>query len=223
LQHPVAMTTEHVTALTELERDALGEIANIAMGRAANSIRQMVGHQVLLSVPAVEILSKQVAAQVVGTPDNRILVAIRQDFTGAFSGRALLIFPETSGLELMRAVVGRSLSLKDIVELQDEALAEIGNVILNSWLATIANLLKRNLPVSLPVVLRGDGKCIFEVDETATAFVLFLRVKFEINHFQMQGYVALLMEVPSIVELRALIAEFVINVTEERGRKKSRP
>jgi chemotaxis protein CheC len=170
------MTTEHVTALTELERDALGEIANIAMGRAANSIRQMVGHQVLLSVPAVEILSKQVAAQVVGTPDNRILVAIRRDFTGAFSGRALLIFPETSGLELMRAVVGRSLSLKDIVELQDEALAEIGNVILNSWLATIANLLKRNLPVSLPVVLRGDGKRIFEVDETA--FVLFLRVKF---------------------------------------------
>jgi chemotaxis protein CheC len=145
------MTTEHVTALTELERDALGEIANIAMGRAANSIRLMVGHQVLLSVPAVEIVSKQVAAQVVGTPDNRILVAIRQDFTGAFSGRALLIFPETSGLELMRAVVGRSLSLKDIIELQDEALAEIGNVILNSWLATIANLLKRNLPVSLPV------------------------------------------------------------------------
>jgi chemotaxis protein CheC len=217
------MITEHVTALTELERDALGEIANIAMGRAANSIRQMVGHPVLLSVPAAEIVSKQVAAEVVGTPDNRILVAIRQDFTGAFSGRALLIFPETSSLELMRAVVGRSLSLKDIVELQDEALAEIGNVILNSWLATVANLLKRTLPVSLPVVIRGEGKRIFEIEETANTFVLFLRVKFQINHFQMQGYVALLMEVPSIVELRALIAEFVINVTEERGQKKSRP
>jgi chemotaxis protein CheC len=40
-------------------------------------------------VPAVEILSKEAAAQIVGTPDNRILVAVRQDFTGAFSGRAL--------------------------------------------------------------------------------------------------------------------------------------
>jgi hypothetical protein len=105
------MTTEHVTALTELERDALGEIANIAMGRAANSIRQMVGHHVLLSVPAVEILSKQLAAQVVGTPDNRILVAIRQDFTGAFSGRALLIFPETSGLELMRPELNEAFAI----------------------------------------------------------------------------------------------------------------
>jgi chemotaxis protein CheC len=208
------MSIQHVAALTELERDALGEIANMAMGRAANSIRKMVGHQVLLSVPAVEILSKETAAQIVGAPDNRILVAVRQDFAGAFSGRALLIFPETSSLELMRAVVGRSLSVKDIVEFQDEALAEIGNVILNSWVATIANLLKRSLPMSLPIVLRGDGKRIFEVEESAATFVLFLRIRFEINHFQMQGYVALLMEVPSIVELRSLVADFVIRITQ---------
>jgi chemotaxis protein CheC len=215
----LAMTIEQVTALTELERDALGEVANIAMARAANSIRQMVGHQVLLSVPSVEILSKEAAAQIVGTPDNRILVAIRQDFTGAFSGRALLIFPETSSLELMRAVVGRSLSLKDIIDFQDEALAEIGNVILNSWVATIANLLKRNLPMSLPVVVRGDGRRVFEVEESPTTFVLFLRIRFAINHFQMQGYVALLMEIPSIVELRSLVADFVITVTQARDEK----
>jgi chemotaxis protein CheC len=209
------MSIQHVAALTELERDALGEIANMAMGRAANSIRKMVGHQVLLSVPAVEILSKETAAQIVGAPDNRILVAVRQDFAGAFSGRALLIFPETSSLELMRAVVGRSLSVKDIVEFQDEALAEIGNVILNGWVATIANLLKRSLPMSLPIVLRGDGKRIFELEESAATFVLFLRIRFEINHFQMQGYIALLMEVPSIVELRSLVADFVIRITQD--------
>jgi chemotaxis protein CheY-P-specific phosphatase CheC len=57
------MTIETVATLTELERDALGEIANIAMARAATSIRQMVGHQVFLSVPAVEILAKEAAAQ----------------------------------------------------------------------------------------------------------------------------------------------------------------
>jgi chemotaxis protein CheC len=210
------MTVEPVRALTELERDALGEIANIAMARAANSIRTMVGHQVLLSVPAAEILSKESAAQIVATSDDRILVAVRQANTGAFSGRALLIFPETSSLELMRAIVGRSVSLKEVIELQDEALAEIGNVIFNSWVATIANLLKRNLPMSLPVVVRGDSKRVFEVDESATTFVLFLRIKFVINHFQMQGYVALLMEIPSIAELRSLVADFVCRLDEPR-------
>jgi chemotaxis protein CheC len=210
------MTTEQkLTMLTELERDALGEIANLAMGRAANSIRQMVGHQVLLSVPAVETLSKEAAAQIVGTPDNRILVAVRQDFTGAFSGRALLVFPETSSLELLRAVLGRSLSVRDVIDLQDEALAEIGNVILNSWLATIANLLKRTLPMSVPTVVRGDGKHIFEADGSAEDIVLFLRVRFQINHFEMRGYVALLMGIPSIVELRSLVADFVIRLTKD--------
>jgi chemotaxis protein CheC len=52
------MTIGHLTPLTELERDALGEVSNIAMARAANSLRQMVEHEVLLSVPAVEILSQ---------------------------------------------------------------------------------------------------------------------------------------------------------------------
>ena len=64
----VAMTIEQVTALTELERDALGEIANIAMARAAVSIRQMVGHQVLLSVPAVEILPTEAMLRSSGRP-----------------------------------------------------------------------------------------------------------------------------------------------------------
>jgi chemotaxis protein CheC len=216
-----AMTSfeQQVTTLTELERDALGEIANIAMGRAAASIRTMVGHQVLLSVPAAEILSKEAAAQIVGAPDNRILVAVRQDFNGAFSGRALLIFPETSSFELMRAVIGRSLSLKEITESQDELLAEIGNVVLNSWVATIANLLKRTLPTSLPMVVRGDGKRVLEGEESATAFALFLRVRFEINHFHMRGHVALLMDTPSIVELRSLVAEFVISITQTRDEK----
>lgn len=55
------------------------------------------------------------------------------DLNGAFSGRALLIFPETNNLELVRAVVERQLSLDDIVDLEDKALAETGNIILNSW------------------------------------------------------------------------------------------
>jgi hypothetical protein len=37
-----------------------------------------------------------VAAEKVLRDDNPNLVAIRQDFAGAFSGRALLIFPEVS-------------------------------------------------------------------------------------------------------------------------------
>src|SRR5678816_1803992 len=164
--------TERVTPLTELERDALAELSNVAMARAATSLRQMVKTEVLLSVPTVEIMTPDDAAQAIAKPGNPNLVAIRQDFTGAFSGRALLIFPETTSLELVRGVVGRELPLEDIVDLEDEALAETGNIILNSWVATIANLLKRGLRMSLPTVVRGDSSQMFKSEESQS-LVLF--------------------------------------------------
>jgi chemotaxis protein CheC len=211
------MTTAHVTPLTDLERDALGEISNIAMARAANSLRQMVEYQVILSVPSVDIMSKESATQLLAKSNTSTLVAIRQDFTGAFSGRALLIFPEASSLELVRAVVGRQLPLEDIANLEDEALAETGNIILNSWVATIANLLKSGLKMSLPTVLRGDSRQMLKSDESQN-LVLFLHIKFEISTMEIRGYVALLMDIPSIDELRSLIADFISDAT-----KTSRP
>ena len=207
------MAAEPFTPLTDLERDALGELTNIAMARASNSLRQMVEHQVLLSVPSVEIMSQQAAAKLIAKPDNPKLVAIRQDFSGPFSGRALLIFPEASSLELVRLVVGRQLSISDIIDLED-GLAETGNIILNSWVATIANLLKQGLKMSLPVVIRFDGQHIFQGVDDKTSFVLFLHIKFEISNKEIHGYVALLMDIPSLDELRLLLSDFIRNTTE---------
>jgi chemotaxis protein CheC len=120
------MTTERLTPLTDLESDALAELANVAMARASVSLRTMIQHEVVLSVPTVEILAPKEAIARVAKPGNPNLVAVRQDFSGVFSGRALLIFPEASSLELVRMVVGRQLALADIIDLEDEALAETG-------------------------------------------------------------------------------------------------
>ena len=207
------MPSDPFIPLSELERDALAELSNIAMAKAANSLRQMIQHEVLLAVPSVEIFTSGSAAQLVAKPDNPKLVAVRQDFVGAFSGRALLIFPERNSLELVRAVVGRQLPLDDIVDLEDEALAETGNIILNSWVATIANLLKSALKMSLPVVIRGDSSHMFE--NAPSNLVLFLHIKFEIRQKEIGGYVALLMDVPSLDELRSLIAGFVRSLTRD--------
>jgi len=206
------MTTERHTPLTDLESDALAELANVAMARASVSLRTMIQHEVLLSVPTVEILAPKDAIARVAKPGNPNLVAVRQDFSGVFSGRALLIFPEASSLELVRVVVGRQLALEDIVDLEDEALAETGNIILNSWVATIANLLKKNLKMSLPVVIRRDQSHIFESVSPRESFILFLHIKFDISQQQIRGYVALMMDVPSVAELRSLIADYVVSL-----------
>jgi chemotaxis protein CheC len=206
------MTAERLAPLTELERDALAELSNVAMARAATSLRQMVQTEVALSVPSVQIMTPDEAADIVARPGNPNLVAVRQDFSGPFAGRALLIFPEATSLELVRAVVGQQLAIEDIVDLEDEALAETGNIILNSWVATLANLLKQRLTMSLPMVIRRDRHHIFESTRRDAAVILFLHIKFDIRSKEIGGYVALMMDVPSIGALRALIAEYVISI-----------
>src|SRR3954453_155535 len=192
--------------LSEIEQDALAEIANMGVSRAASSLRRMVGEQVLLSVPAGNIVSRRVASRMVEKGHSPKLVAVQQSFEGPFSGRALLIFPEAQSLELVRSIVGEEHSLEDVIDLEQEALAETGNVILNACLATIANLLRRTMRMSLPSVVRGDGKTLFEGDDGTTEgdLVLFLYIGFTIKNRDIRGFIALLMDLPSITALKKI-------------------
>ncbi|MGA0605151.1 chemotaxis protein CheX [Phenylobacterium sp. VNQ135] len=200
--------------LNDLEIDALTELVNIGVSRAAASLRQMVDRQVFLSVPSVEVVSRREAVTLMAEREIGDLVAVRQDFTGAFSGRALLIFPEANSLALVRAVTGDELSDPEMRAFEDEALAETGNVVLNNCLATMANMLQRPLDMSLPGVLRGEGARLFQLDEAPASdgVVLFLYINFAISERDVRGYIAVLMDLPSLDALKTLIGEFIARV-----------
>ncbi|MDG2522121.1 chemotaxis protein CheX [Caulobacter segnis] len=203
--------------LEVLERDALTELVNIGVSRAAASLRKMVGEQVLLSVPSVEVVSRTGAAALIREREHGELVAVRQDFEGVFSGRALLIFPQANSLSLVHAVSGGALSPQETAEMEQEALAETGNVVLNSCLATMANMLQEPLTMSLPEVIRGDGLVLFNssTQPGEEGVVLFLYINFAINDRDIRGYIAMLMDLPSLEALRRLIADFIARVTAD--------
>jgi len=205
--------------LDDLERDALTEIVNIGVSRAASNLRKMIGGEVLLSVPSIDVVSQRRAARLISEREVTELVAVRQGFEGPFSGRALLIFPETNSLELVRAVTGGELSAAEVVEMEVEALAETGNVILNSCLATMANMLKRSLTMTVPEVLRGTGASLFEVDESASSegLVLFLYIDFAVRKHDIRGYIAMIMDIPSLGILKELLDEFIARVVGDDG------
>jgi chemotaxis protein CheC len=197
--------------LDELELDALTELVNLGVSRAALNLREMVGEQVMLSVPRVELIPRKQAIEALRKNEPNALVAVHQVFEGDLLGRALLIFPETQSLELVRAVTSSSLSLEDILELEDEAMAETGNIVLNGFLATIANLLHRTLKISLPEVLRGDGAALFNLPPppAGSDVVLFVYINFSVRERDIQGYIALLMDLPSLTSLKLLLREFI--------------
>jgi chemotaxis protein CheC len=203
--------------LSAIEQDAIAEIANMGVSRAAASLRQMVGEQVLLSVPAVKIVSRETAASLVNGGEPAKLVAVQQSFEGPFSGKALLIFPQAQSLELVRSIVGEDHSLEDVIDLEQEALAETGNIILNGCLATIANVLHSTMRMSLPSVIRGDGPTLFEVQNEGDTgkLVLFLYIDFSIRNRDIRGFIALLMDLPSIAALKDIVRKFIEDIEQQ--------
>ena len=69
--------------------------------------------------------------------------------------------------------------------------------------------------MSLPVVVRGDSRQMLRSDDTQN-LVLFLHIKFEVSKKEINGYVALLMDIPSVEALRVLIADFIDSVTYKK-------
>ena len=208
------MNLEGTASLTEAEQDALAEIANMGVSRAATSLRQMLGEQVVLAVPAARIVTRETAARLVARGDKSGLVAVEQSFEGPFSGKALLIFPEAQSLELVRTIVGDEHSIEDVIDLEQEALAETGNIILNACLATIANVLRRTMTVSLPTVIRGTGDTLFGASSETQEenLVLFLYIDFRAKNRDIKGFIALLLDLPSITAMKSIVNDYIDSV-----------
>jgi len=209
------MTSSAPMILNALALDALTELVNLGVSHAANSLAKMIREEVILSVPKVTLVGREEAIKILGEREAKNLVAVHQTFEGDISGRALLIFPEERSLELVRAVIGRELTVEEIIEREQEAMAETGNVILNSCLATMANLLKRSLRISLPEVLRGQGVEFFNLAPPPEPgdTVMLIYINFTVRQRNIEGYIAMLMDMPSLATLQALLDEFIERTT----------
>lgn len=196
-----------------LERDAVEEILNVAIGQAAASLSRLVRDQIALSVPFVEFLTPAVAAERLdGTTIGTESVAVRQHFSSSFSGDILLIFPERRSLDLVRSMLGDSVPMDSLTELEQEALLEVGNIILNACLGSLANQLGLVIESSLPIYLRGRGASILEAKHPDTELVMFLQVDFSLATKGVQGYLAFVMDIVSARHFADAVSAYVSRV-----------
>lgn len=201
-------------ALTELEQDALAEVFNIGVGLAADVLSQMVNETVRLSVPLVELTSQEVASTQFHDRENRPLCAIRQTYSGEVTTDAILMFPEENSLELVRSMVGSDIPLEQLTEMEQDAMAEIGNIILNAVISQLSNTLGLSFEGSLPEVNMVTGDTIFADFGQAggpggQATVLMLTIDFELSTRQVSGYLAFLLDIPSSEKLIARLDRFI--------------
>ncbi|WP_205853715.1 chemotaxis protein CheX [Phenylobacterium deserti] len=192
-------------SLSELELDALTELINIGVSRAAASLATMCHEPVTLTVPAISTVTPEQASEMIGGARVGKVVAVEQAYVGDVSGRALLIFPEDNSLELARAVAGDA--EPEAADMASEAVLETGNVVLQTCLSAIANLLQRNLQIATPKLVEGRARELFpRVSQDA---VLFVYINFSLRGRRIRGYIALLMDLAALKALKRLVSEFV--------------
>ncbi|MBY6263969.1 chemotaxis protein CheC [Azospirillum sp. 412522] len=204
--------------LSELERDALAELGNIGIGRASTALGRMLGGLVTLSVPTVEMVPAQEVAGLLDQALTPPLVGVSETLGGLFAGCALLVFPQAGSLPLARAALPPDVSAEDASEMEDEVLAELGNVVLNSALALVANLLGEAVDTGLPAVFRGDAAevlrgCTGPVPAEEGAAVLFhidLRANLPGGDgIVVGGRVVLLLDAGSAGALQAKLSRYI--------------
>lgn len=196
------------TTLSELQQDTLKETFNLAIGRAAAALSAMVGEEIHLTVPQLVLLNRWEANALITTCSENHLTAVKQSFSGPFSGMALLIYPEENSLELVHILLRESVPLASLTEMEQESLTEVGNIILNACLGTFANVMGAEFQCDIPEYLAGPCDQLLDrmtrengVDGEDEPMIL-LYVDFVIHETAIKGYVLLLLDRLAVASLK---------------------
>lgn len=153
--------------LNEDQLDALTEIVNIGVGRGAASLHSLVDKPIDLRVPNVRLCSLTELNTELGLGDEPVDTSVVQGFDGAIAGRALLAFPRKSGVALAKLVAEDETEQNELEFDLAEILEEIGNIVLNGVLGSLANVLTDDFRYSVPELYMGSASQALARDVSA--------------------------------------------------------
>ncbi len=187
--------------LSPLEEDLLTEMFNLGVGSASNSLSKMVDQEVKLSVPTVIFDSIENVAASIG--NDQFICGVTQEIKGPFNAQSMLLFPEEGSFEVVNRMLGDSLSREMLVDMQQEALSEIGNIVLNACIGSIAQMLGSTFEVDLPSYKLETAEHILITDNRKSIdTVMFIHVEMTLSESAITGYMAFLLETGSMTKLQ---------------------
>ncbi|HKJ75763.1 MAG TPA: chemotaxis protein CheC [Gammaproteobacteria bacterium] len=144
--------------LTHLQQDALAEMANISASRAAKQLSVLLRDSIDITVPRVEIARvDELSERVAPMAEDPGLVCVYQEFSGDLRGRLHLVFHDEGSQSLVQALVGEAVTVTDddLRAYEHEAMTEIGNIIISTFAAMLADLLGTEFRLGVPHYAEG--------------------------------------------------------------------
>ncbi len=199
--------------LNEMQRDALGELFNLGVGRAANSLSLIVRDEVELTAPAVSLVAPEEVAETLLGSQLRELSMVSIDFTGPFVAQTILLFPERNALSIVSHMLDPSMSPEEMSEFEQEAMCEVGNIILNACISALADELQVEFEGGLPEHHFSNSNTLPLTGEDDDRMVLLLQIQLMMRQEQVEGHLLFLLSVSSI----RILLEHVDRYLERMG------
>ncbi|PLA76748.1 chemotaxis protein CheC [Ligilactobacillus agilis] len=135
-------------AYSEIELDGLKEIVNIGGGNAATSISQMINSRVDMDVPEVEVMAYDELYQKI-IADDVEMHAVLSKIVGDIDGALLFVIADESGQKIAKMMLSSDDNPSN--EIIASAVTELTNILFNSFLRAIGDMLQIQLIASLPI------------------------------------------------------------------------
>lgn len=207
------MAIKNFEQLNEMHIDILREIGNIGAGNAATSLSQMLMKKVDMAVPEVKLLDINEAIDIMGGPENVVLgILIRMSMD--LEGMVMFLLKKDFVCLVVNSLLGSNIErFEDIGDMELSALSEIGNIMIASYINSIASLTGMTIDISVPALTIDMSGALLSVPAIEYANVsdkiVFIQEKFFADKDSVDSHILL---VPSVESLNKLLQGLGIEI-----------
>jgi chemotaxis protein CheC len=187
--------------ISDNQYDALLELFNVGVGQAASSLSLIVREEVMMSVPKIELLHSQAQKENFAIAGGQRICAVSQHFSGPFEADTMLIFPEDKTMLIVKKMIGGVVAAQDISEMEQDALTEIGNIVLNTCVSSLGDTFCKKFNGSTPTYRLGHRNEIIDSPSTSEGVILALHIDLFMKKDEIHGYLVFLLNVLSYEKL----------------------
>jgi len=188
--------------ITPEHLDAIQELLNIGVGRAAGSLNQMLEKPVRLHVPSIKYESMEELSKDVPFQGESPMASVQLPFKGAYQGSACLLFPTESATTLVKLLAGGTTDPDTLNSLKEATLTEIGNIVLNGVMGSLANVLNNQLIYSVPFYQETSLQGLLRPSSSdLSEMALLAHTQFIIEDYNISGDIMLMLGVPDLALL----------------------
>ncbi|MCH5281010.1 MAG: chemotaxis protein CheC [Lachnospiraceae bacterium] len=130
--------------------DVLKELGNIGAGNATTALSQMLGCKVDMKVPQVKLLEFKEIGEAMGG-EEQLMAGVYVMVAGDIAGSMMFLLEKKAAHSLVAKLMMTEPNLEDdFSEMEWSALKEIGNIIVSSYLNSLATMTNMKIVSSVP-------------------------------------------------------------------------